>query len=73
MSNCVHSLVSAIRGFSTVTTEDGPASVEPGGAAGLAAAMFRRFPADASGVLTILSGGNVDAKVFERSIGRVPR
>lgn len=45
--------------------------LEPGGAAALAAAMFRRFPTRASGVLAILSGGNVDAEVFERSIGHV--
>jgi threonine dehydratase len=45
--------------------------LEPGGAAALAAAMFRRFPTGASGVLAILSGGNVDAEVFEQSIGHV--
>jgi hypothetical protein len=33
--------------------------------------MFRRFPTGASGVLAILSGGNVDAEVFEQSIGHV--
>ena len=47
--------------------------LEPGGAAALAAAMFRRFPAGARGVLAILSGGNVDAAVFERSISHVHR
>ena len=31
------------------------------------------LPTGASGVLAILSGGNVDAEVFERSIGHVPR
>lgn len=38
--------------------------LEPGGAAALAAAMYRRFPSEAKGVLAILSGSNVDANTF---------
>jgi threonine dehydratase len=46
--------------------------VEPGGAVALAAALDRRLPEDATCVVSVISGGNVDADVFERALAGTP-
>lgn len=46
--------------------------VEPGGAVALAAALDRRLPADAEIVVAVISGGNVDADIFERALAAPP-
>lgn len=42
--------------------------VEPGGAAGLAAALFRGVEAPGDAVIAVASGGNVDAALFAKAI-----
>jgi len=44
--------------------------LEPGGAAALAALLTRKFKHQPSGVLAILSGGNVDRNTFMECIGQ---
>ena len=46
--------------------------VEPGGAVALAAALDRRLPANAEIVVAVISGGNVDADIFERALAAPP-
>jgi threonine dehydratase len=46
--------------------------VEPGGAVALAAALDRRLPEDATCVVAVISGGNVDTDVFERALAGTP-
>ena len=46
--------------------------VEPGGAVALAAALDRRLPEDATCVVAVISGGNVDTDVFERALASTP-
>ena len=41
---------------------------EPGGAAALAAALFRKDQIEGDAVLCTISGGNVDVDMFERSL-----
>jgi len=38
--------------------------VEPSGAAGLAAVLFRKLPLEGKRVAVVISGGNVDAERF---------
>lgn len=42
---------------------------EPGGAAALAAALFRKDQIESDAVIVTISGGNVDAEVFARALG----
>ena len=46
--------------------------VEPGGVVALAAALDRRLPEDATCVVAVISGGNVDTDVFERALAGTP-
>ncbi|MGR3700076.1 MAG: threonine/serine dehydratase, partial [Roseovarius sp.] len=43
---------------------------EPGGAVALAAALFRRDEIEGDAVLVTISGGNVDADVFQSALTR---
>ncbi|WP_300038205.1 threonine/serine dehydratase [uncultured Roseobacter sp.] len=43
---------------------------EPGGAVALAAALFRRDEIDGDDVIVTISGGNVDAEVFQDALSR---
>jgi len=43
---------------------------EPGGAVGLAAALFRGDEVEGEAVICLLTGGNVDAAMFARAIGQ---
>ena len=42
--------------------------VEPGGAAALAAALFRQDQIDGDAVIVTASGGNVDRAIFEQAL-----
>lgn len=44
--------------------------VEPGGAVALAAALFRAESLDGDAVICVASGGNVDAEICTRALGR---
>lgn len=44
---------------------------EPGGAVALAAALFHADKIEGDAVICTISGGNVDAPVFERALGKV--
>jgi len=46
--------------------------VEPGGAVALAAALGGRLPAGTSAAVVVVSGGNVDAPMFERALAAGP-
>ncbi|HAW46274.1 MAG TPA: hypothetical protein DCX34_03405 [Roseovarius sp.] len=43
---------------------------EPGGAVALAAALFRRDEIEGDAVFVTISGGNVDADVFQSALTR---
>ena len=43
-------------------------TVEPGGAAAMAALLAGKLPDDVNSVAVILSGGNVDPKILERAL-----
>ena len=45
--------------------------VEPGGAAALAAALFRKDTIDGDAVIVTASGGNVDRTIFERALTKL--
>jgi len=45
--------------------------VEPGGAAALAAALFRREEIEGDAVIVTASGGNVDRPIFERALAKL--
>ncbi len=45
--------------------------VEPGGAAALAAALFRKEAIDGDAVIVTASGGNVDRTIFERALTKL--
>ena len=45
--------------------------VEPGGAVGLAAALFHADALNHDTVIAVISGGNVDASVFNRALARL--
>ena len=45
---------------------------EPGGAAGLAAVLSRKLDCAGKSICVVLSGGNVDAKLFSRIVGAEP-
>jgi threonine dehydratase len=47
--------------------------LEPGGAAGLAAALFRKDEIAGDAVIVVASGGNVDPAVFSRAMGLLDR
>ncbi|WP_052420852.1 threonine ammonia-lyase [Paraburkholderia ferrariae] len=59
-----------IRGAMRFAFEHLKLVLEPGGAAALAALLTRKFRHRPSGVLAILSGGNVDRNTFMECIGR---
>lgn len=46
--------------------------LEPGGAAALAAALFRAADIEGDAVIVTLSGGNVDAPMFKRALDTTP-
>ena len=45
---------------------------EPGGAVALAAALGGRLPADTNTAVVVVSGGNIDASMFERALQKGP-
>jgi len=45
--------------------------VEPGGAAALAAALFRKEDIDGDAVIVTASGGNVDREIFVRALNKL--
>jgi threonine dehydratase len=59
-----------IRGAMRFAFEHLKLVLEPGGAAALAAILARRFPRETTGILAILSGGNVDWNTFMECIGQ---
>ena len=42
--------------------------VEPGGAIALAAALFSKEPPDTDTLVVVVSGGNVDPKIFQKAL-----
>ena len=46
--------------------------IEPGGAAALAAVLTGQYPAGASTVVAVASGGNIDAPMFQRALDEGP-
>ena len=46
---------------------------EPGGAVALAAALFRADEIEGEDVIVTISGGNVDAELFETALARFGR